>query len=92
MARELQPCGTPAAYMRHRKAKQKPCDPCRLAWNEYQCERRQDPDVRASIREQNKPSSKARHRALRRLARLYPADYRAIYAEERANIRTEEKS
>lgn len=29
---ELQPCGTPAAYLRHRKAEEQPCDPCRQAY------------------------------------------------------------
>lgn len=31
-----QPCGTVAAYRRHRKAGEQPCEPCREAWNELQ--------------------------------------------------------
>ena len=35
MSRELQPCGTPAAYGRHKKAGEEPCGPCRQAWSDY---------------------------------------------------------
>jgi hypothetical protein len=31
----LQPCGTPAAYARHIKRGEEPCDPCREANNAY---------------------------------------------------------
>lgn len=31
MVRELKPCGTFAAYQRHVKAKEEPCEPCRAA-------------------------------------------------------------
>ena len=31
MPRELKPCGTRAAYQRHRRAGEEPCDPCREA-------------------------------------------------------------
>ena len=90
MTRELKPCGTPAAYMRHIKAKQKPCEPCRLAWNAYQVDRRQDPDIRMADREQNRDSRIARYRALTRLAELHPKDFRALNAEERQRLRDEE--
>ena len=30
-ARELKPCGTTAAYRRHKRNGEKPCDPCRRA-------------------------------------------------------------
>jgi hypothetical protein len=33
-----QPCGTQAAYKRHQRKGEEPCDPCRLAWAEYQRE------------------------------------------------------
>lgn len=33
MPRELQPCGTEAAYQRHWRSGQQPCDPCRRAHN-----------------------------------------------------------
>lgn len=31
MPRELQPCGTPAAYRRHLRKKETPCEACRVA-------------------------------------------------------------
>jgi hypothetical protein len=34
MTRELKPCGTPAAFMRHRRAGEEPCHPCREAMNQ----------------------------------------------------------
>lgn len=36
MARKLQPCGTQGGYSRHRWRGEEPCDPCRLAWRDYQ--------------------------------------------------------
>lgn len=35
-----QPCGTPAAYLRHTRHGEPPCDPCRHAWNTYYRARR----------------------------------------------------
>jgi hypothetical protein len=35
MSRVLQPCGTVAAYMRHRRKGQKPCKKCQKAWMLY---------------------------------------------------------
>lgn len=35
MSRELQPCGTPAAYKRHRKAGESACKKCRKAHRDY---------------------------------------------------------
>lgn len=34
MARVLKPCGTPAAFMRHRRRHEE-CGVCRDAWNAY---------------------------------------------------------
>jgi hypothetical protein len=34
-ARELQPCGTPAAWKRHRRNGEDPCDPCKAARRAY---------------------------------------------------------
>ncbi len=33
--RELKPCGTVAAYMRHRYHNQDPCEACLAAWAAY---------------------------------------------------------
>ena len=35
MAVTLKPCGTTAAFMRHKRAGEEPCDRCRKAWNAY---------------------------------------------------------
>lgn len=35
MAVTLKPCGTTAAYMRHKRAGEEVCDRCRKAWNAY---------------------------------------------------------
>ena len=34
MSRVLAPCGTPAAYTRHRYHGEPPCEACRKAWSE----------------------------------------------------------
>lgn len=51
MARELKPCGTPAAYRRHLRAKEPACGPCKEAWREQKNSRkvaeRQESAVRA---------------------------------------------
>ena len=38
--RQPQPCGTYAAYRRHQRYGEQPCDLCRVAKNEYEKERR----------------------------------------------------
>lgn len=51
MARELKPCGTPAAYRRHLRAKEPACGPCKEAWRDQKNSRkvaeRQESAVRA---------------------------------------------
>ena len=39
-ARVPQPCGTPAAYLRHRRRQEPACDACRAAWSTRQAARR----------------------------------------------------
>jgi len=73
MARELQPCGTPAAYQRHVRRGEQPCDACREANRTYW---RQWADRTGYGR--------ARYRAMRRLADLYPDIYRRLLREELA--------
>lgn len=67
MARELKACGTVAAYVRHKRAGEEPCDACREAYNAGHV-----------------PRAKARSRALGRLARMFPQQYAALFAEELA--------
>lgn len=40
---ELMPCGTYAAYIRHKRAQEEPCEPCVKAFREYHRDRRREP-------------------------------------------------
>lgn len=40
MARELKPCGTPAAYRRHLRAKEAACEQCKRAWRDQKNDRK----------------------------------------------------
>lgn len=74
VTRELKPCGTTAAYDRHRRRRQKPCGPCRQANN-----------VRKNKRYQRKNASQvAAERA--KINREIRADIRK--ANARREIRT----
>lgn len=73
MARELRPCGTVAAYVRHLRHGEEPCDDCRKANNDAQ---NSNPRAKAYQR--------ARIRALGHLALIYDATYRALLDEELA--------
>lgn len=71
-------CGTPAGYQAHQKRTEDPCAKCRRARADYIKQRRQDPKIRAlEVRREA-----ARQRALSRLARIHPALYANLYAEE----------
>ena len=74
-------CGTYAGYQVHRMAKQDACGPCKAAANAYQ----------AAYRKRNPQSvvrrlaaQEARRRALRRLAKRHPGEFRALYDEEKS--------
>lgn len=72
-------CGTPAGYQAHRKRKEPACDACRRANAEYTAA------VRASnpgLYAQNVANNSARSRAMTRLARLHPDEFKALYREE----------
>jgi hypothetical protein len=71
-----QPCGTVAAYMRHRRRKQPACRPCLDAMSAYQKQ------WRDSQIDERRRIEGARARAWRRLAALYPVEYRRIYQQE----------
>lgn len=69
--RQLKPCGTRAAYERHRRAG-KPQDEACLEAN-----RDDNKDARAKW-------SRCRTRAFTKLMALHPADFKALRADERA--------
>lgn len=62
-------CGTYSAHNRHLRNKEKPCDPCREAANEYQREQR------AKNREAKRARDRAYYRRKREAAGLKPAKY-----------------
>jgi len=64
MSRRLAPCGTVAAWQRHRKLGEPACEACSEA---------------------NAAASRARGRAMSRLARRYPGEFQRFLAEARAN-------
>jgi hypothetical protein len=72
------PCGTYAGYQRHLRRDEPSCQPCRDAAAAYQREWRSDPAHRRAHRS----GTRARSRALWRLARLYPEVYRSLVADE----------
>lgn len=67
------PCGTPAAYARHLRKGEQPCDPCRLAQNAYT---RSQPGRQAA--------QKRRFRAIQILIGRHQDEYDEIKAELRA--------
>lgn len=74
-----QPCGTYAAYQRHRKNGETPCAKCRAANAQYmRWLRETSPTARAK----NTERVAARDRALVRLKAMHPGLYRALYTEE----------
>ena len=72
MARDLKPCGTTAAYQRHLRHGETPCDACREANNAQNCGS-----------ERRKKWMRARMRALLALSQIYPDAYNALFDEEK---------
>jgi hypothetical protein len=73
-------CGTNAGYIRHMKSDGKPCEDCRAAHTLAQRL------YRARAGNPGRIHNLARNRALSRLGRLHPDEFRALYREERALI------
>jgi hypothetical protein len=77
--KKWQACGTYAAYQRHRRRAQKPCQPCCDAASKYHRDlRRKSATVREAANRQGRIAS----RALHRLRQRHEAEYRALYKEE----------
>lgn len=76
-------CGTQSGYQAHGRRGEPRCEPCKKAHREYVAAWR-----RAYPRTQQHESEKqlARNRALRRLARLHPGEFRTLYDEELATL------
>lgn len=72
--------GTYAGFMRHYRRKETPCEPCRQARNTYMARYREShPDAY----DYDKRMTNARSRALWRLAKQYPQEFRKFFDEER---------
>ena len=81
--------GSMAGYRAHRKADEDACDPCLAANRDYLAEyRRLHPERLGPDKDQ----VKARQRALARLGRRHPEQYKELLLEELARIREERAS
>lgn len=65
-------CGTDAAYGRHRRRGEVPCEPCREAHSE----------VSSRYRTQKAEREAARQGALEKLAKIHPSTFRLLFSEE----------
>jgi hypothetical protein len=72
--------GTSAGYDVHHRRGESPCDACRLAKKEYDARWR----AASPVARRNRLHARARNRALTRLARRHPAEYRALYLDEKS--------
>lgn len=77
--------GTHSGWTRHIKAKERPCDPCYRAKEDYDKRRRAAPEQTRL----NRLHARAQGRALRALAHKYPDEYRALYVAYRAELMAE---
>lgn len=80
------PCGTYAAYQRHRAANEDACVPCKAAANDYQAAyRRANPQ---SVR-QRTATQTAWRRAASRLAAAHRQEFDRLYRTEKRKIMKE---
>ena len=82
MTQSLQPCGTYAAYQRHYRRGEEPCEACRQAYllrNRTVVRRYRAKHGRAALAQQ-----RAYDHALYALRDLYPDDFNRLYYIERA--------
>lgn len=77
MTRELQPCGTPAAYQRHLRRREDPCDACKAANR-----KRSSEAAREAYKGDFGTKKRAISRAFTRLSHRYSEEFEALLAEE----------
>ena len=73
--------GTISGYALHSERREVPCSECTSAKRQYDRERFRSHPTKS---ERNRQNARARSRALARLARLHPAQFDALMAQERA--------
>jgi flagellar biosynthesis/type III secretory pathway M-ring protein FliF/YscJ len=78
MARELLPCGTVAAYVRHRRHGEDACEPCLTAWAAESRARR---DANRQIAEHDKARNRVRRLAAAVLIKRHRAEFEELLAE-----------
>jgi len=76
----LQPCGTHAAYQRHRRAGETPCEKCKNGNAVYMRMLRAGNEA---VRDNSRKNTRAHNRAKQRLADLHPDEYAALLLEEK---------
>lgn len=77
-------CGEYAGYAAHYRNGEEPCEPCRLARNDYVASTR---DIGQQMAREN-----ARNRALSQLAQRYPDEYRELFEAEYPNALAEQRA
>lgn len=77
----VHPCGTEAAYQRHRKRGEPTCRPCKDAHNEHRRE-----SLRRLREEPRTGHDRATKAALEALARMHPKDFQVLYARALSRI------
>ena len=84
----IPPCGTYAAYQRHKKLRDQIDDACRRANTEYKRRYRR---TRPDAKERDRIYSIARWRALERLRRAHMHEFHRYFTDETARIKAEER-
>ena len=74
--------GTNSGWTKHKKLGERACDACTRAKQEYDKRRKAIPEQTRL----NRLNASAQGRAEARLRRMYPEDYAALYAEEKARL------
>ena len=75
-------CGSHSGWAAHQRRGEKPCDACVRAKAEY------DKRWRSATEQQRKArlASKAQRKALSRLTKLHPDEYRVLYVAAKAEL------
>jgi hypothetical protein len=81
---ERPPCGSPGGYDAHLRRREDPCDPCNEARAQKAAEYRRSP----AVKERNRKRSVIDQRALRHLAREYPARFTELVEQYKAEVGT----
>ena len=81
-------CGSHSGWARHQRANEKPCDACAAAKAAYDKRRLA---TNSDKKRKALQYARAQGRAERRLARLYPEEYRALYEEAKREILAEDQ-